>query len=413
MTDKADVVIIGGGIAGLYMAKRLKEQDPTLSITILERNRTVGGRLKMIKFEGLEVTAGAGVGREAKDTLLIQLLKDLGIETRRFTSRINYSNLAYKANVTQIVSQLKRGYSKYLRTAPKTLKAYAESTIGSKGYQAFRVSTGYSDFDRTEAMEALKNYGFDDVIEGFKGLHVPWSQLVKRMCEWLKEHEVRIRTGCNVRDIRDINTGSIFKICYKRHEKQEHINARVVVTTLVVPDTLKLISRFTRIPYRSVIGNQAFIRVYARINERKVMASAVPYTTIVNGPLQKIIPINADKGVYMISYADNHNARVVNKHAHTYDLSFFEKELAKQLHINVTIRKLKYHFWSTGTHYYKPYIARITRYQLQHPYKGLYVIGESVSRHHGWTQGALESVEALIGLASNQLPGYLRKAILE
>ena len=50
-----------------------------------------------------------------------------------------------------------------------------------------------------------------------------------------------------------------------------------------------------------------------------------------------------------------------------------------------------------GTHYYEPLSSYKKRedfiYQIQHPEPGLLVVGEVVSRHQGWSEGALESVK--------------------
>ena len=35
-------------------------------------------------------------------------------------------------------------------------------------------------------------------------------------------------------------------------------------------------------------------------------------------------------------------------------------------------------------------------YQAQHPEKGILVVGEVVSRYQGWTEGAVESVKAVL-----------------
>ena len=43
--DRADVVIVGAGMAGLYCAWRLIQQDPTRTITLVERLDRTGGRL--------------------------------------------------------------------------------------------------------------------------------------------------------------------------------------------------------------------------------------------------------------------------------------------------------------------------------------------------------------------------------
>lgn len=53
----SDVVIVGAGIAGLYCAYRLVQQDPTRSVTLVERLDRTGGRLDtdIIRFKPTEV----------------------------------------------------------------------------------------------------------------------------------------------------------------------------------------------------------------------------------------------------------------------------------------------------------------------------------------------------------------------
>jgi monoamine oxidase len=54
-----------------------------------------------------------------------------------------------------------------------------------------------------------------------------------------------------------------------------------------------------------------------------------------------------------------------------------------------------------GTHYYEPLGGDFKNRsefirQAQNPEKGMIVVGEMVSRHQGWVEGALESVDAVI-----------------
>ena len=142
------------------------------------------------------------------------------------------------------------------------------------------------------------------------------------------------------------------------------------------------------------------------------MKKVVPNYTIVPGPLQKIIPMNAAKGVYMIAYSDNANAVVLKKYlentAENRDL--YCDLLEQSLGIpkgTLQLTAIKDYYWPIGTHYYEPLrptnqsSSRITTRDAfvkaaQHPEKGLLVVGEVVSRYQGWTEGALESVKAVL-----------------
>lgn len=80
---KYDNVIIGGGISGLYLAYRLSKKFPEKTIAIIEKNKTLGGRIytvrKTIKELGnLKIKYEAGAGRFSNEHhILIKLLKEL------------------------------------------------------------------------------------------------------------------------------------------------------------------------------------------------------------------------------------------------------------------------------------------------------------------------------------------------
>ena len=75
-----DVIIIGGGISGLYAAYLIQKRFPFQKILILEKNTTLGGRMNTYNFYGTNVCIGAGVGRKKKDILLFSLLDELNIK---------------------------------------------------------------------------------------------------------------------------------------------------------------------------------------------------------------------------------------------------------------------------------------------------------------------------------------------
>ena len=41
----SDILVIGGGIAGLYTAYQLLKRHPGISLTLLEKHALVGGRM--------------------------------------------------------------------------------------------------------------------------------------------------------------------------------------------------------------------------------------------------------------------------------------------------------------------------------------------------------------------------------
>jgi hypothetical protein len=135
------------------------------------------------------------------------------------------------------------------------------------------------------------------------------------------------------------------------------------------------------------------------------MSQLVTTYTIVPGLLQKMIPFS--KSVYMIAYCDNKNAEILQKYKENTPKNrrFFEKQVEEALGIipnSLKIVGLKDFYWPIGTHYYEPldlkkYVNRNEFIkEVQHPETGILVVGENVSRKQGWTEGALESVHAVL-----------------
>ena len=65
------------------------------------------------------------------------------------------------------------------------------------------------------------------------------------------------------------------------------------------------------------IKSQPFLRLYGKFSKCSIpiMKQYVKGYTIVPQPLQKIIPMNPDNGVYMIAYNDNKNSKQMSRKA--------------------------------------------------------------------------------------------------
>jgi hypothetical protein len=155
------------------------------------------------------------------------------------------------------------------------------------------------------------------------------------------------------------------------------------------------------------IHGQPFLRLYAKFDRKssELLKKYISDYTIVPGPLQKIIPIDSYKGVYMIAYSDNENAVLLKEHLKNTieNRNLYEKLIEESLGIpkdSLKILAIKDFYWPIGTHYYEPLHGFKTREEFinkaQHPMNGMLVVGEAVSSYQGWVEGALESVDAVV-----------------
>jgi hypothetical protein len=195
------------------------------------------------------------------------------------------------------------------------------------------------------------------------------------------------------------------------NNKTYHANKVVVATTIqgirkIVPGA----SSPTSI-YQNIKG-QPFLIVYAKFDRTstEIMKKYVQTFTVVQGPLQKLIPMDPDKGVYMVAYTDNQHAIALKSKGaleNTPEVrEMYSKWIKKALgipkdEVPLNITAIRDYYWSDGTHYYTP--IHPTEYKTrpdfirkaQHPMPGMVVVGEVVSRDQGWVEGALESVDAV------------------
>ena len=401
--DEYDIIVVGSGIAGLYSAYNILKIDPNCKILILEQysKQWVGGRASNDTFYGVTIVTGAGIGRRDKDFLLIELLKELDISVKPLPIYKNYSSMIEDpVDILDIMRILKKEYKGY-KVPPKcTFKEFAKKKLGSKLYRDFTTSAGYTDYENEDVYETLFEYGFEDNGE-WMGFSVNWKKLVETL--YNKIGSTHFVFQSKVTHLKPVDNG--FHIFTENGKKY---SAKKVIVATTITGVLNIIPGAKRRDsiYRQIHG-QPFLRMYGKFDKKSadIMREKVPYQTIVPGPLYKMIPMDADKGVYMIAYTDNTGATFLKDYLENTaeNRKYWSKLVEKSLDIpdgTLTLKGIKDFYWPIGTHYYgvlKGYKSR-TEFikEAQHPLPGLLVVGELISRNQGWTQGALESVEAVL-----------------
>lgn len=430
-----DIIIVGAGIAGLYSAHRILKQSPDLSILILESGTKsdIGGRMGNDQFYGASVVKGAGVGRKKTDVLLAALLKELDVEYNEFVIDHKFSPKIQDqvVDVNKTVAFLRKIYKqnsnsnsliKIQQQQKQKFKEFAIEHLGERLYNQFVLSTGYTDYEDADVYSVLYLYQMDNNTSGWTAFHIPWSDLVDKLKQRLGSH--RIKTGQQVSSIqyRDCDFEVVSNSVSTN--KQNMFRAKKVIVATRI-DTVKRL--FKGMPVYHKIQGQPFLYVYAKFNKESaaILKTLVPTYTVVEPPLQKIIPMDADKGVYMIAYADNHNATLLKPYlddTRESNKRYFERQLERALGLSsgsaLRIIAFTSYYWKIGTHYLEPLDTRephdTSNYRnlqqmldrAQHPVPGILVVGEAVSAHQGWTEGALESVDLVLTRDWIQHPGF-------
>jgi len=397
-----DIIVIGSGISGLYSAYNIKKMFPDINLLVVEKNKRpfIGGRMGIETFYGTDIVIGAGIGRKATDYLLIELLDELHVPYKPFTVNMDYSS--NHIDINKIMSELRTQFRKYKNPPSTTFKHFARSQLGDTIYKQFIVSCGFTDYENDDIYEVLYHYQMNNNSSGWIGLSIPWNKLLDKLCQKIGYNN--IKTSTKITEISKIKSNPcLFKIVTDK-EVELHSNKIILATT--ISTTQRLLHQY---PIYKQIHGQPFLYVYAKFNKKssEIMKQHVPTYTIVPGPLQKVLPMDTEKGVYMVAYSDNKNAELLKDKIENIpqNRTFFESELETIFdipHGSLKIIALRSFYWPIGTHYYAPLNKkefenrRAFVREAQHPEPGLLVVGEALSRNQGWTEGALESVHSVL-----------------
>jgi hypothetical protein len=398
-TNYYDIIIVGSGIAGLYSAYNIQQMSPKTSFMVLEKYKKqwIGGRLNNEEFYGTQVVTGAGIGRKGKDYLLVDLLDKMNIKYSEFDINMKYI-VKNPVSIVSTIKALRQEYRRQLEPVT-TFRHFAKAYLGDAKYKDFITSVGYTDYEDEDVYQTLYKYGMDDNSAGWTGLSIPWHQLIQKLVHTIGSQHVRASN--NVESVVKIQDNPcLFELTTEKGVK--YYCGKVIIATTIT-GIHKLLPKYK---IYNQIKPQPFLRLYAKFPKAsaQIMRQLVPTYTIVSGPLQKIIPISLDKGVYMIAYSDNKNALFLKDHLenNATNRDFFCDLLEKTIGIptnTLKITALLNFYWPVGTHYYLP-LDHTKRKDFidkaQHPMSNMLVVGEVVAENQGWTEGALDSVKKVL-----------------
>ena len=382
------VCIIGAGIAGLYTAYKLLNEG--VEVVMYERSKRVGGRIKTVMFDGKRVVAGAGVGRKREDKLLLRLCGELGVKVSMYKAESMYEDgIEVEFSIDKKLRDLRRVMVEDDKR--KTFREVGEKYWGAEEYNKFVMYVGETDYERSCVMDVLNDYGFE-LNRGFSAFSVDWEKFLVAFERRLVSLGVKIRTGAVVGSIDRINGGYMVE----SGGKKERYDMVVIATAIESSKKLLrgLIGERKLKEYES-IGCQPFVRLYVKLDRELDMKARL---MIVRKPLQKIIEMDKERRIYMISYSDNASAMYWRR---AYEEGVLERKVVNEINevfgMKVRVLKQRLIWWECGTHYFRGSCEGRDEYleRVQRPVEDVYVVGEAFSRNQGWCEGALESVEQI------------------
>lgn len=409
-----DIVIVGGGISGLFLAYNLIQDDKYKDILLIEGSSELGGRIRTEKLDEIPLEMG-GARFSSEHLKLLSLIKKLNLDDKivELPGDIDhyYHNKKINYDLNKKLGKLLKEKSKYSKKHLEkiTLFQYAVEIYGYEESKKLQEMFGYdAEFLKLNAYSALEMFK-EDLLEDVKYyiLNGGLSQIINKL-EYILEESDRIKIMKNtlLKDLQDK------KIKVEIDGKEDTLRGMKIVSAIPYLDVRKM-DIFKDCNFLHSVKPIPLIRIYAKYPLNKSGKSWFHNLnrTITDNYIRHIIPISAENGIIMISYSDFYTAEMWNN---WYQLG--EKVLTEKLHEEIyklfkikppKPEKYKVYYWRAGVHMWRTKFPMDETYKkLLKPFndKEIYMCNEAFCKHQCWIEGSLDMAADILGKLKSKKP---------
>ena len=396
-----DYIIIGGGLAGLYVAYKLNQMEPNAKLLIVERNRAMGGRIDTIG----KLEAGAGRFHDG-NKLLLALISELGLSDKiKPISGFEHFIPSKGPDRGKLfdwkpINEITDKFIKMSQPIPYdiTFIEYAKTKLTKDEITLLLDFYGYS--------AELTNMNAKDTVSLMKQHLNPkrkyyamdggLSQIIDRLILTINAQMLTHRRVTNI-------TTTSSPTCAIEIEcdgiKRKYTANKCICA--VTKDTLIKFPIFKPIyPLLRKIQTLPLCRIYSQVAD-------IPHTKLTtNNNLRIVIPIDNKTNTVMMSYTDNKYANFWKKmlDEHGMDAINIEHQrlLSQTLNRKIQMPKnTQVFYWKHGVAYFAPgFDSETMPKQIMIPFRNipLFVCGENYSeKNNQWMEGSLDTSEYILG----------------
>lgn len=407
-TGPYDTVIIGSGMAGLYVATKL--QKARKRVLIVEKFKDLGGRASTFKqtVDGKALQWEAGAGRISENHTMVRELM------RRY--KLTWSPIGGDTNFIEsygekaIPHAFESGMPSFLYPlaalpaedlATHTLRQLLVKVHGSKADEYCLQYPYRGELDTMRADMALKLFQHEFALTEKYGICV---EGLSAIIEGLKK-EFEAKGGSFLLEhtclsVEQSGRGLVKVTCVK----DDPIVLEAKSCILAVPvEALKQIRPFGDWKPARHVAMKPLLRFYGVFPEPWGSGRIVTPT-----PIRYMIPGNPAIGSMQMSYTDSQDAEAWKDKLDKLGEKAVGEEMLGELRrlVAPTIPPpsfVKAHYWDHGVSYWLPgdYDPKEESRAAYRPLKGMpnvHLCGESFSLRQGWMEGALEHAAALLRL---------------
>ena len=422
-----DIIIIGGGISGIYTMYNLKKKYPTLKVLLLEKDDRFGGRIytyfEKINNQTYKMDLGAGrLGFHHKR--IMNLLEDLKLKNEiiPITNTENYIEYDKKTNIATDKSAEKRGIvdllykffnsSKISNLTHTFLKKLNLMELFSKFFTREMCKTIENSF---EYKCKLKYFNADDAVYYFKHDYNKYSKffVLKNGLQGMIDGMLnKIKTNKNYvfkknQTVKKINYDmerNLYNINYNSKNSTHSVYSKFVICALPRKDLIKFDILSPYMSDLNTINEIAKMRIFEIYDTKTTEAWFKDLPKIsTNEELQFVIPIDPKSGLIMSSYNENLSANesywlnLYNKSKREFKSTLNEKLNNIFGVFDIIVPQsiyVKLHYWSMGVAAWKKNVdSKYISHKIINLMPNFYICGENYSNYQAWCEGALQTSE--------------------
>jgi hypothetical protein len=418
-----DVVIIGGGIAGLTVAFQLCQTTPQPRILILEKSHHWGGKINTLYLPNtipIELCASRFSPSLHKELFLI--MTKLGFDLQHDLDKIKpdtryalrtcalgagagFESQGKKYKLTFVERQLLRlGQRLFQIGAQLALAVLPEALLMNRTPRELLREFGFSEefvhilqdmfhydspWDLINSLDGMRFVSHLFPAEGFFRFRPGLTQLIHRMTNFLEQHGVELR----------LDAPLLHFHCDSQVYVVNQVRARSVV--FAVPATA--LNKLIRLPCGQAVTPVtpvALIRIFLFypssqfVNQHKdiphLLVTFTPIRALLNeDPYSpaNMLQIYADAPVAFFWERERKAGRLCQTIRHYLSCLFPQWEVPDPDHIVFHFVPEAVHYWRKGADSEKISARMIQPWR----HKGIFVCGESYSMMQGWTEGAVRT----------------------
>ena len=424
-----DIVIVGGGISGIYSMYNLKKKYPKLKVLLLEKEERFGGRVYSFneKIDNIDYVMDLGAGRIGHHhELMVSLIKELKLENFMYNIGNTEKYIEYnkKTKQTSDKSQLRIKYSKLLYNFFNSSKvANLSKTFLQKFYlneilikflpkYVYKFIENCFEYENKlyylNAYNAINYFKYDyNQYSKFFIMTNGLSSIIDTMISKISQNKnYKLKKNSYVNNIIYNNETSKYNIYYKQNNTSYNISCKHLICALPRSNLIKfkiLNPYLNELNTINEISKVRIFEIYDKSNNNQEMWFKNIKKTTTNNELQFIIPINSETGLIMSSYNEN----LSNRENYWNELykkgnNILKNKLREKLNnlfniynINVPESKyIKFYYWKSGVACWKKNVdSYYVSQKILNLMPNFYICGENYSNYQAWCEGSLQTSE--------------------